>query len=64
MPPVMADDSPPPDLHQRLRALDEDDVEAALAGSYVEEYLALVERAALLELYNRMLDRVIGTPDD
>ena len=51
-------------LTAHLRSLDEDDVEAALAGSYVEEYFALVERAALLELYNRMLDRVIGTPDD
>lgn len=48
----------------RLREATEDDVELALANSYVEETFAGVERAALLEFFNRMLDRFIGEPDD
>lgn len=53
-----------PETILQLRHADEDDVEAALAGSYVEDVLASVERAALLEFYNRMLDRAIGARDD
>lgn len=48
----------------QLRGATEDDVEAALAGSYVEDVLADTERAALLEFYNRMLDRFTGERDD
>jgi len=51
------------DLRQ-LREATEDDVEAALAGSYVEEPLAGIERAALLEFFQRMLDRFAGERDD
>lgn len=47
-----------------MREATEDDVEAALAGSYVEEDLAGVDRAALLEFWNRMLDRFVGVRDD
>jgi hypothetical protein len=42
----------------------EDDVEAALAGSYVEEDLGSIEPAALLEFWNRMIDRFIGERED
>ena len=51
-------------LHDRLRSLDEDDVIAALDGSYVEDTLDGIAPVCLLEFYNRMLDRVIGEPDD
>ena len=47
-----------------LRNATEDDVAAALDGSYVETDLAHVEPAALLEFWNRMLDRFIGERDD
>lgn len=47
-----------------LRSATEDDVEAALADSYVAETFAGVERAALLEFWNRMADRFVGVPDD
>jgi len=49
---------------QRLREATEDDVEAALTGSYVEEQLAGIERAALLEYFNRMVDLIVGPRDD
>ena len=49
---------------ERLREADEDDVEAALAGSYVEDVFAGTERAALLEFYHRMLDRFVGPRED
>lgn len=45
---------------QRLREATEDDAEAALRGSYVEDTFAGTERAALLEFWNRMLDRFCG----
>lgn len=45
---------------QALRNGTEDDVQAALAGSYVEDALGNVEPAALLEFWNRMLDRFLG----
>lgn len=48
----------------RLREATEDDVEAALKGSYVEEVCAGTEPAALLEFWNRMLDRFIGERED
>lgn len=51
-------------LIERLRAATEDDVEAALRGSYVEDDFAGVERAKLLELWNRMLDVMISPRDD
>lgn len=51
-------------LETRLRQLDEDDVIAALENSYVEDTLDGIAPVALLEFYNRMLDRVIGEPDD
>ncbi len=47
-----------------LRHADEDDVEAAIAGSYVEDELAATDRAVLLEFWNRMLDRFLGARDD
>lgn len=53
-----------PALTERLRNLDEDDVIAALENSYVEDTLDGIAPVALLEFYNRMLDRVIGEPDD
>lgn len=43
-----------------LRAATEADVAAALKGSYIEDTLAGIEHAALLEFWNRMLDRFIG----
>jgi hypothetical protein len=49
---------------ERLRSLTEDDVIAALGNSYVEDTLDGIAPVALLEFYNRMLDRVIGEPDD
>lgn len=52
-----------PDL-AALREVDEDDVEAALAGSYVEDVLAKVERAALLDFFKGMIDRKLGEVDD
>ena len=54
----------PDDLKARLRSLDEDDVIAALDSSYVEDVLDGIAPVALLEFYNRMLDRVLGEPDD
>jgi hypothetical protein len=47
-----------------LRNATEDDVAAALAGSYIAEDLAQVEPAALLEFWNRMLDQFIGERGD
>jgi hypothetical protein len=52
------------ELVARLRAADEDDVEAALEGSYVEDVFAGVERAALLEFFFRMIGRLVGESDD
>ena len=52
------------DLVQRLREGTEDDVEAALADSYVEDELAGVDRAALLEFFNCMVCQMVGEPDD
>ena len=49
---------------ERLRNATEDDVEAALAGSYVENIGGAVEPAALLEFYHRMLDRLVGERND
>ena len=49
---------------EQMRHATEDDVEAALKGSYVEDTFAAVERAALLEFWNRMLDRFAGARDD
>lgn len=45
---------------ERLRNATEDDVEAAMCDSYVEKELGGVERAALLEFWNCMLDRFLG----
>ena len=45
---------------EALRNATEDDVQAALAGSCVQDLCADVEPAALLELWNRMLDRFLG----
>lgn len=52
------------DLPTRFRSLDEDDVIAALENSYVEDVLDGIAPVALLEFWNRMLDRVIGEPED
>ena len=49
---------------KNLRNATEGDVQAALAGSYVQDECADVEPAALLEFWNRMLDRLIGERDD
>lgn len=49
---------------EALRNATEGDVEAALAGSYVQDICGHVERAALLEFWNRMLDRFIGERGD
>ncbi len=49
---------------EALRNATEDDVEAALAGSYVKDICGHIEPAALLEFWNRMLDRFIGERDD
>jgi hypothetical protein len=49
---------------EQMRHASEDDVEAALAGSYVEATFAGTERAALLEFFQRMIDRIAGEPDD
>lgn len=46
------------DLLTRLRAADEDTVQAALADAYVAPPLA--SPAELLEFFNRMLDVVAG----
>lgn len=54
----------PDDLPTRLRALDEDDVIAALENSYVEDVFDGIAPVAIVELWNRLLDRVIGPPDD
>jgi hypothetical protein len=51
-------------LIDELRNATETEVQAALAGSYVEADLAHVDRAALLEFWNRMLDRMVGERDD
>jgi hypothetical protein len=51
-------------MSEQMRNATEDDVEAALSGSYVEEALAGTERAALLEFFQRMLDRFVGPRDD
>lgn len=53
---------PDSELIDRLRTLDEDDVERALTDSYVA--LPLKTPACALEFYNRMLDQVLGPPDD
>jgi hypothetical protein len=47
-----------------LRNATEDDVQAALKGSYIEDECAGTHPAALLEFWNRMLDRFIGERDD
>jgi len=52
------------DAFAALRNATEDDVEAALKGSYIEDVCGNVEPAALLEFWNRMLDRFIGERDD
>ena len=49
---------------EQMRHATEDDVEAALTGSYVEDKFAGTERAALLEFFQRMLDRFVGERDD
>lgn len=49
---------------ETLRNATEDDVQAALDGSYVEVICDNVEPAALLEFWHRMLDRLIGERDD
>jgi hypothetical protein len=49
---------------EQMRNATEDDVEAALAGSYVEEAFTGTERAALLEFFQRMIDRFAGVRDD
>lgn len=49
---------------KRMREADEDDVEAALSGSYVEDVFAGTERAALLAFFQRMIDRFAGERDD
>ncbi|HSQ95421.1 MAG TPA: hypothetical protein VLM18_04880 [Croceibacterium sp.] len=49
---------------EALRNATEDDVEAALAASYVKDVCGHIEPAALLEFWNRMLDRFIGVRDD
>ena len=54
------DDSP----ITRLRQADEDDVEAALADSYVADALQGIAPDVLLEFFKRMLDRLIGPEDD
>ena len=50
------------ELIERLRAATEDDVSRALADAYVQ--LGEVPAADLLEFFKRMLDVLIGTPDD
>jgi len=55
---------PDPELVQTLRGLTEDDVIEALESSYVAEVFDGIVPVALLEFYNRMLDRAIGVPDD
>ena len=49
---------------EALRNATEDDIQAALASSYVEDICGNVEPAALLEFWNRMLDRFLGERDD
>jgi hypothetical protein len=49
---------------QTLREATEDDVEAALADSYVEADLAGIDQAKLLEFWNRMIDQFVGPIDD
>lgn len=53
-----------PETIQKLRQADEDDVAAAIAGSYVEDTFADTEHAALLEFFNLMLERGLGERDD
>jgi hypothetical protein len=52
------------DAFMALRNATEDDVAVALKGSYVADVCGNVEPAALLEFWNRMLDRFIGERDD
>ena len=48
----------------RLCSATEDDVQAALAGGYVEDICGKMAPAALLEFRHRMLDRLVGERDD
>ena len=50
--------------HRRLCEATEDDVEAALRGSYVEDDFAGVDRAKLLEFHHRMVRQMLGDVDD
>lgn len=47
-----------------LRNATGNDVEAALKDSYVEDVCGNAEAAALLDFWNRMLDRFAGERDD
>jgi hypothetical protein len=49
---------------EQMRNATEDDVTAALKGSYVEDICGATEPAALLEFFQRMLDRFVGARDD
>jgi hypothetical protein len=49
------------DNFEVLRNATEEETEAALAGSYVQDICGNVEPAALLEFWNRMLDRFMGS---
>ena len=51
-------------LAGRLREADEETVEVALSGSYVQDVFRLTERAALLEFFNLMVNELLGEPDD
>ena len=46
-------------LIERLRNADEDDVELALEGSYVEDVLGSVAPDVLLEFFKRMLGAIV-----
>jgi hypothetical protein len=50
-------------IPEALRNATEDDVQAALTGNYVEDICGNVEPAALLEFWNRLLDRLPGERD-
>lgn len=48
------------DQRDQLRSATEEDVERALAGSYVEDVLQGIAPDVLLEFWERMLDQRIG----
>lgn len=51
------------ELIEQLRAADEDTVEAALEGSYVDDVFESVAPDALVEFFQRMIDVLVEPRD-